>query len=60
MSIEAESNISELSKSSSSKHPLWYLVPATAIFVVIVALIAAAQHQPEIDFLAGNALPPLL
>jgi hypothetical protein len=58
MSIEAESNISELSKSSFSMKPLvWNAVLAAAVFIAIIALIAA-QPQPEaIDYLAGNALP---
>jgi hypothetical protein len=58
MSIEAELNISELSKSSFSRKPLvWNAVLAAAVLIAIVALIAA-QPQPEaIDYLAGNALP---
>jgi len=58
MSIEAESNIIELSKSSFSKTSLvWHAVLAAAVFIAIVELIAA-QPQPEaIDYLAGNALP---
>jgi hypothetical protein len=58
MSSEADSNISELSKSSfSTKPPFWYAVLATAVLITIVALIAT-QPQPEaIDYLAGNALP---
>ena len=52
------SNISEFSKSSFSTKPLvWRAVLAAAVFIAIVALIAA-QPQPEaIDYLAGNALP---
>jgi hypothetical protein len=58
MSTEAESNISELSKSSFSTTPLvWNAVLAAAILIAIGALIAA-QPQPEaIDYLAGNPLP---
>jgi len=58
MSIEAESNIGELSKSSFSTKPLvWYAILATAVVIAIIALIAA-QSQPEaIDDLAGIAVP---
>jgi hypothetical protein len=58
MSILAESNISELSKSSLSTKPrLRQAVLATAVLIAIVALIAA-QPQPEaIDYLAGIAVP---
>jgi hypothetical protein len=57
MSIEAESNISELSESSFSTKPLvWHAVLAAAVFIAIVALIAA-PHPEAIDYLAGNALP---
>ena len=58
MSIEAESNISEFSKSSFSTKPLvWHAVLAAAVFIAIVALIAAQPEPEAIDYLAGNALP---
>ena len=58
MSIEAESNIGELSESSFSTKPLvWHAVLAAAVFIAIVALIAAQPHPEAIDYLAGNALP---
>jgi hypothetical protein len=58
MSVEAASNISELSKSSFSTKPLsWHAVLAAAVFIAIVALIAAQPHPEAIDYLAGNALP---
>ena len=58
MSIEAESNIGELSGSSFSTKPLvWHAVLAAAVFIAIVALIAAQPDPEAIDYLAGNALP---
>jgi hypothetical protein len=58
MSIETESNIGDLSKSSfSTTPPVRHAVLPAAVFIAIVALITA-QPQPEaIDYLAGNALP---
>jgi hypothetical protein len=57
MSVEAASNISELSKSSFPKPLVWHAVLAAAVFIAIVALIAAQPHPEAIDYLAGNALP---
>jgi len=58
MSIEAESNIGELSEPSFSTKPLvWHAVLAAAVFIAIVALIAAQPDPEAIDYLAGNALP---
>jgi hypothetical protein len=58
MSIEAGLNISELSESSFWTRPLvWHAVLAAAVFIAIVALIAAQPPLEAIDYLAGNALP---
>jgi hypothetical protein len=58
MSIEAGLNIGEFSKSSlSTKALVWHAVLAAAVFIAIVALIAAQPQLEAIDYLAGNALP---
>jgi hypothetical protein len=57
-SIEAQANINELSKASFSTTPLvWHAVLAAAVFIAIVALIAAQPQPQVIDYLAGNPLP---
>jgi len=58
MSSEAESHFNKLSKPLFSMKPsLWYAVLATAVLIVIVALIATQPRPEAIDYLAGNALP---